>query len=139
VFFEEGGQTKFVPCIECNRFETIDRVVREFLTPSEGVVEVMDGKVRETPAMLLPRLTPGHPPILNLVDAHLITGSEREKETSGTLGDYVDGCENHLLLADGYSKLAEIVCTGSPAGKFSYAPINLPNRHGLKRTKGITT
>src|SRR6185369_9091278 len=80
VFFEEGGQTKFVPCIECNRFETIDRVVREFLTPAEGVVEIVNGKVRETPALLLPRQTPGCPPILAIVDAHLITGSEREKE-----------------------------------------------------------
>ncbi|HTV62695.1 MAG TPA: phage terminase large subunit family protein [Verrucomicrobiae bacterium] len=39
VFFEEGGQTKFVPCVECNRFEAIDRVVREFLTPAEGMIE----------------------------------------------------------------------------------------------------
>lgn len=143
VFFEEGGQTKFVPCIECNRFETIDRVVREFLTPTEGVMEVVTeprlgtGKVRENPAMLLPRMTPGHPPILDTVDSHLIAGSEREKEEDGTLGDYVDGCENHFLLADGYSKLAEIICAGSRAGKFGYAKINLPGRNGLAKTKGL--
>jgi len=120
VFFEEGGQTKFVPMISCNRFETIDRVVREFLTPAEGVVDVVNGKVRENPAMLLPRNNPGHPPILDIVDAHLITGSERAKEADGTLGDYVDACENHFLLADGYSKLAEIVCAGPKivAGRF---------------------
>ncbi|MDE2105325.1 MAG: hypothetical protein KGL39_49320 [Patescibacteria group bacterium] len=112
VFFEEDGQTKFVPCIACNRFETIDRVVREFLTPAEGVLDVLGGKVRETPAMLLPRQTPGCPPILATVDAHLITGSEREKEADGSLGDYVDGCENHLLLADGYSALASVVSAG---------------------------
>lgn len=110
VQFEENGQTKFVPCIACNRFETIDRVVREFLTPGEGVVDVLGGKVRETPALLLPRQTPGCPPILATVDTHLITGSEREKEADGSLGDYVDACENHLLLADGYSKLAQTVC-----------------------------
>ncbi|MDR3456133.1 MAG: hypothetical protein P4N60_01700 [Verrucomicrobiae bacterium] len=113
VFFEEGGQTKFVPCIACNRFETIDRVVREFLTPDEGVVEVVNGKVRETPGLLLPRVAPGHPPILDLVDAHLIAGSERGRRADGGAGDYVDGCENHLLLADGYSKLAEVVCGGN--------------------------
>ena len=120
VFFEEGGQTKFVPMISCNRFETIDRVVREFLTPAEGVVDVVNGKVRENPAMLLPRNNPGHPPILDIVDAHLITGSERAKEADGTLGDYVAACENHFLLADGYSKLAEIVCAGPKivAGRF---------------------
>ncbi|HUC86093.1 MAG TPA: hypothetical protein VL970_12925, partial [Candidatus Acidoferrales bacterium] len=109
VFFEEGGQTKFVPCIACNRFETIDRVVREFLTPMEGVLEMVNGKVRETPGMLLPRLAPGHPPILDVVESQLITGSEREKEEDGTLGDYVDGCENHFLLANGYSALAAAV------------------------------
>jgi len=137
VFFEEGGQTKFVPCIACNRFETIDRAVREFLTPLEGVVEVVKGKVRETPGMLLPRVTPGHPPIIDTVDAHLITGSEREKEEDGTLGDYVDGCENHFMLADGYSALAQVICAGNRTGKFGYAKIKLPGRNGLRRGKGI--
>jgi hypothetical protein len=123
VFFEEGGQTRFVPCIECNRYETIDRVVREFLTPAEGVVEVLNGKVRETPAMLLPRMTPGHPPMLDTLEAHLVTGSEREKEEDGTLGEYVDQCENHLLLADGYSKLAEIIVAASKAAPFAFKAI----------------
>lgn len=110
VTFEEGGQTKAVPCIECNRFETIDRVVREFLTPAENVVEVVNGKVRETPAALLPTRKPGSPAILETLDAHLLAGSQRAKDAAtGELGDYVDGCENHLLLADGYSALAELV------------------------------
>jgi hypothetical protein len=125
VFFDEGGQTKFVPCIACNRFETIDRVVREFLTPAEGVVEVLGGKVRETPAMLLPRQNPGCPPILSTVDAHLITGSEREKAADGTMGEYVDACENHLLLADGYSKLAQLVCMAGQS--FTAGKISVPS------------
>ncbi len=125
VFFEEGGQTKFVPCIECNRFETIDRPVREFLTPAEGVIDVVNGKVREVPAMLLPRQTPGHPPILDTLDAHLVTGSERGTNPDGTLGDYVDQCENHLLLANGYSKLAEII--GGSVGQFSPARFVVPS------------
>jgi len=123
VFFEEGGQTRFVPMISCNRFETIDRVVREFLTPMEGVVEVVNGKVREVPALLLPRKVPGSPPILETVDAHFITGSEREKEADGTMGEYVDQAENHFLLANGYSKLSEIICTGNRPVKFAYQTI----------------
>ena len=119
VFFEEDGQTKFIPCIACNRFEAIDRVVREFLTPAEGVIEVAHCKVRETPAMLLPRMTPGHPPILDTVEAHLITGSERAKEADGTLGDYVDACENHFLLANAYSALAASICGRE---QIQYAP-----------------
>ena len=125
VFFEEGGQTKFVPCIACNRFETIDRAVREFLTPAEGVVEVVAGNsrsIREIPAMLLPRRTAGHPPILDVLEAHLIAGSERVRETDGALGDYVDGCENHFLLADAYSALAAVVC-GAGRNQASAAPI----------------
>jgi hypothetical protein len=105
--YEEGGVTKFVPLIRCNRFETIDRAVREFLTPDESIVEVVDGAVRETPAMLLPHLASSA--VLPMVDAHLITGSEREKEEDGSLGDYVDQVANHFLLADGYSALAELI------------------------------
>jgi hypothetical protein len=105
--FDEGGMTKFVPLINVNRFETIDRVVREFLTPAESVVEVIGGAVRETPSLLLPGKA-GNDTIPALIEAHLITGSERVKEKDGTLGDYVDQCANHLLLSDGYSALAEM-------------------------------
>jgi hypothetical protein len=105
--FDEGGQTKFVPLINVNRFECIDRVVREFLTPAENVQEVIGGAIREHPAVLLPS---GADPMVALLAAHLVTGSERAKEKDGTLGDYVDQCANHLLLADGYSALAEMEC-----------------------------
>jgi hypothetical protein len=132
VTFEEGGQTKAVPCIECNRFETIDRVVREFLTPAENVVEVVDGKVRETPAVLLPLRKPGAPAILETLDAHLLAGSQRAKDDkTGELGDYVDACENHLLLADGYSALAELLVAG--AAKFSPSPIHIFDRTRVSR------
>ncbi|KAF0176450.1 MAG: hypothetical protein FD161_2989 [Limisphaerales bacterium] len=136
VFFEEGGQTKFVPCIECNRFETIDRVVREFLTPAEGVIDVVNGGVRETPALLLPRAGLGAAPILATLDAHLVTGSEREKEDDGSLGDYVDGCENHFLLADGYSKLAEIICAGSKPGPFAHERVAI-DRDSVRRADAM--
>ena len=135
VEFEENGQKKFVPGIACNRYETIDRAVREFLTPTEGVVEIINGKVRENPAMLLPRQLTGSSPILATVDSHLIVGSEREKEEDGTLGEYVDGCENHLLLADGYSSLAQVVCAGSQPGKFAYQTISA-TRSGLGFGRG---
>jgi hypothetical protein len=106
--FEEGGQTKFVPMLEVNRYETIDRVVRELLTPKENVIEIVHGEQREDPALLLPVKQPSTP-LVDTLDAHLITGSEREKEDDGSLGDYVDKVENHFLLADGYSALAELV------------------------------
>ena len=111
--FEKGSQTMFVPLIETNRFETIDRVVREFLTPSENVSEVVfapgqQSYVRSAPAMQLPPKGPGHPIIYETLDEHLLAGSERVELRDGSLGDYADACENHLLLADAYSGLAEL-------------------------------
>lgn len=107
--FEQGGVTKFVPLIRCNREETIDRAVRSFLTPGEGVNEILPngGGLRALPSQLLPRKSG---PIHESVETHIITGSEREKNDDGTLGEYVDGCANHLLLAKGYCDLAENEC-----------------------------
>jgi hypothetical protein len=123
--FEKGSQTMFVPLIEANRFETIDRVVREFLTPAENVSEVIfpgkeeapgrgrDGNeggpyVRTEPAMRLPRKGRGASSEFETLEEHLLAGSERAELRDGALGDYVDGCENHFLLADAYSGLAEL-------------------------------
>jgi hypothetical protein len=102
--FDEGGLKKFVPLIKCNRQDSIDRVVRELLTPDEGVTEHFDGVMRVEPATLLPRRGVA---IIDEVAAHFITGSERERKDNGDIGDYVDGCTNHFLLADAYSALAE--------------------------------
>jgi hypothetical protein len=120
--FEKGSQTMFVPLIEANRFETIDRVVREFLTPSENVSEVIfvpdqQSYIRTTPAMHLPPKGPGAPIINETLDEHLLAGSERVELRDGTLGDYVDACENHFLLADAYSGLAELEAGTRPPQK----------------------
>jgi hypothetical protein len=110
--FDDGPHKKFVPLIECNRFETIDRAIRELLTPQENVIEVLDlgGKrsIRQTPALRMPLRKPGAPAILEALDSHLLTGSQRAKdEKTGELADYVDKTDNHLLLADAYAALAE--------------------------------
>lgn len=118
--FEHDGQTKFVPLVRCNRFETIDAAVREFLTPVEGVSDVVDGAVRVEPAMLLPR---AGVPIQATIEEHLLVGSERAKDPDGSAGDYADGCANHLLLADGYSALAERVGGVEGGGGFSWQRI----------------
>jgi hypothetical protein len=138
VTFEEDGQKKVVPGIECNRFETIDRVVREFLTPAENVIEVIDGKVRQTPAMLLPRRVPGAPAVLETLDAHLLAGSQREKDKIGELGDYLDGIENHFLLGDGYSALSEMIGGSSKAAPAVLValPLERPNMEAATAMKG---
>jgi hypothetical protein len=104
--FEADGHKKFVPLVNCNREETIDRAVRELLTPDEGVNEVIGGQVRVLPSTLLPS---GELPIVKMLARHLIAGSEREREEDGSLGDYKDGIDNHLMLSAGYAAMAEIV------------------------------
>lgn len=105
----QGGFNQFYPVIRCNRFESIDRVVNEFLTPAENVIRVVDGKLLDEPVMRLPQKQAGSPPIIETLDAHLITGSKRDKGTDDEAKDYVDKCENHLVLGDAYSGLAEMI------------------------------
>jgi hypothetical protein len=105
----QGGYNRFYPVIQCNRFESINRVVNEFLTPAENVVRVVNGKLLDEPVMRLPQRQAGSPPIIETLESHLITGSKRETTSDGEQRDYVDKCENHLTLANAYSGLSEMV------------------------------
>jgi hypothetical protein len=100
----------FYPVIACNRDETIERVVNELLTAAENVIEVIDGKLRTTPSIRLPERGVATPKIIDTFDAHIVSGSRRERDERGHAEHFVDGCENHLLLSDAYSALAESVC-----------------------------
>lgn len=124
-----SGYNKFYPKIQCNRYEAIDRVVNEFLTPQENVIRVVDGTLLEDPVMRLPRREAGCLPIVETLDAHLITGSKRDAGTDGEAKDYVNGCENHLMLSNAYSALAEML---GGSGAVS-APVRV---QALKRKKG---
>lgn len=140
--FEKNGLKMFVPLIQCNRYESIDRVVREFLTPAENVIDVIQvagtkPQLRQLPAMRLPRRGAGAPLILETLDSHILVGSEREETAAGEPGDYVDQAENHLLLADAYSALAEIEGGGIKSVPFASARISRTDeagnpRHGRK-------
>ncbi len=103
---QANGVTMFFPIIQCSRFDSIDRVISEFLTPDENMFRMHNDAVYQEPVMLLPRRVDGSPQILETLDRHLITGSARE-EKDGEKGDYVDKCDNHLLLANAYSGIAE--------------------------------
>ena len=105
----QGGYNQFYPVIQCNRFESINRVVNEFLTPAENVIRVVDGVLLDEPVMRLPRRETGSPPIVETLDNHLITGSKRTAGEDGEVKDYVDKCENHLILGDAYSGLSEMI------------------------------
>jgi hypothetical protein len=109
----------FYPIIACHRDETIERVVNELLTASEGVIEVVTttasrdagatNKLRTAPAIRLPARTAGSPKIIETFDAHVIAGSRRDRDADGNAEHFVDGCENHFLLSNAYSALAESV------------------------------
>ena len=100
----------YYPVIACNRDETIERVVNELLTASENVIEVVDGQLRTMPTIRLPARDTDTPKIIETFDAHIISGSRRERDEDGRAEHFVDGCENHFLLSDAYSALAESVC-----------------------------
>lgn len=102
-------EAKFYPVIQCNRDETIQRVINEFLTAEEGLVEVIDNKMRTEPVFRLPSKRPGAQAIIETFDQHLLAGSRKVKDKDGKESHFVDKLENHLLLADAYSSLAEMV------------------------------
>lgn len=101
---QEAGRTKYYPIIQVSRWDLINRAVNEFLGPQEQVNRVSGGKVIQEPVMRLCQKVTGSPAIVETLEAHLITGSDKDEK-----GDFVDECENHLLLADGYSALAELM------------------------------
>jgi hypothetical protein len=105
----QGGFNRFYPVIQANRFESINRVVNEFLTPAENVIKVVAGELLESPVMRLPQRVAGSPPIIETLDNHLVTGSKRVTKDGGEAGDFIDGVENHLLLGNAYSGLAEMI------------------------------
>ncbi|HXI84132.1 MAG TPA: hypothetical protein VNL17_08595 [Verrucomicrobiae bacterium] len=119
----------FYPVIACNRDETIERVVNELLTAAENVIEVIDGKLRTAPSIRLPQRGVATPKIIDAFDAHIISGSRRERDERGHAEHFVDGCENHLLLSDAYSALAESVCAH---------PIALPPFGAMNPTTSLT-
>lgn len=104
---EEAGRTKYYPILQVSRFDLISRAVNEFLGPKEQINRVSGGKVIEEPVMRLSQKVAGSPAIVETLEAHLVTGSDKDDK-----GEFVDNCENHLLLADGYSALAELLGSG---------------------------
>lgn len=104
---QREGKTWFFPIISCNRFETIDRTIKELLTPSENVTRVVDGEILMDPVLRMPRQVTGSPVSVETLASHYITGSKRAEDAEGNPADYVDKCENHFLLGGAYAALAE--------------------------------
>jgi len=134
----QGGFNKFYPIIQANRFESINRVVNEFLTPAENVIRVVEGQLLEEPVMRLPRKEAGCLPIIETLEAHLITGSKRAAASDGEAGDYVDKCENHLMLGNAYSGLSEMIGGhGVTVAPFAYEAIEGMRPENRRRGGGL--
>lgn len=119
------GQTMdglYYPIIAVNRDEAIQDVVNMFLTPDEGMHHVVGGKVRMAPAIRLPQKPPGCNPIIEKLDSHIKVGSRKVYANNGKDKTFVDKCENHLLLAGTYAKLAATI-VGGGANNRSAAPM----------------
>lgn len=133
IFTGGNGREMFVPMIQCNRFETIDGVVREFLTPAEGEMDASHQLgLRNHPAIMLPQV-PRSTDVWHTFDNHHIAGSERVKESGGEMGDYVDEVPNHFLFANGYARLAELIGGAAIARPMalSTVPKFIRKRHGV--------
>jgi hypothetical protein len=123
--FTQDG--RIYPLIKCNRAESIQTAVNDFLTPAEGVIELLDDsacrpdsksrqRVREQPRA---RLLPSHPgPGVSreMLDSHLLN-LRRVRDPRTGMEDWADGLENHLGLAKTYARLAHLLFPPrSPAG-----------------------
>jgi hypothetical protein len=107
-------EKKCYPVIQANRDETIQKVINELLTAEEGVIEVIDSKLRTTPVFRLPVKAAGAPAVLESYDQHLLAGSKKELGNDGKELHFIDKVENHYLLATAYARLAETVIAGTP-------------------------
>lgn len=95
------------PVIRANRDETIQRAIDELLTYEDGLLHVVDGKIRTEPVMRMPADKPGCNAAVPLIGRHIIGGSRKVAGSDGKTLSFIDKVENHYLLADAYSALAE--------------------------------
>ncbi len=107
-FTQEG---RMYPLIKCNRGESIQTAVNDFLTPAGGVLEMVgpEGKKfpRPLPRARLPRTYIGAGVSQAILDGHLLN-LRKEKNVKTGHEDWVEGVENHLGLAKTYARLAVI-------------------------------
>jgi hypothetical protein len=131
-FTKEG---RVYPLLKCDRAESIRAAVHDFLTPAQGVVEMVNlnpadpaadaqpALVRALPRARLPRVCRGSGVTQEILDAHLLNLRQERDRCTGE-SDWVHGVANHLGLAKTYARLAQLVHTTvhppGPAGPWTY-------------------
>ena len=93
------------PVIRANR----DECTRVRVPHDDGLVAVVDNKVRTEPIMHMPGNTPGCNVAVNILQQHFISGSRKVPGKDGKSLSFTDKVENHYLLANAYSALSEQV------------------------------
>jgi hypothetical protein len=101
------------PVIRANRDETIQRAVDEFMTYDDGLLSVVDGRLRTEPVMRMPANAPGANAAVAMLQEHFISGSRKAPGKDGKTLSFVDKVTNHYLLANAYSALAEAASEGA--------------------------
>ena len=103
---------RIYPLIKCNRAESIQAFVNDFLTPVEGVLQqVAELGLRRLPRQRLPENAIGAGVSGTLLATHL--QNLRKVRSAAGNEDWADGVENHLGLAGCYARLAAVVGAGS--------------------------
>ena len=108
-FTQEG---RIYPLIKCSRAESIQLAVNDFLTPADGVLEMLDGRLRSLPRARLPQTYIGPGVSQALLDGHLLN-LRKERDVRTGAEDWIDGVENHLGLARTYARLCSVVGAGN--------------------------
>ncbi len=124
------------PVIKANRDECIQRAVDEFLTYDDGLVSVVDGKIRTEPLMRMPSAAPGCNEAVGVLQEHLVSGSRKVKAADGKTLNFIDGVPNHYLLANAYSALAEAVAEISLANTAGCAAETAERHAGGRGARG---
>lgn len=105
--FTQDG--KIYPLIKCNRGESIQTAVNDFLTPEEGILDLVGGQghktLRQQPRARLPQTYIGPGVSQAILDGHLLN-LRKERDVKTGAEDWIEGVENHLGLAKVYARLA---------------------------------
>jgi len=135
--FTQDG--RIYPLIKCNRGESIQTAVNDFLTPAEGVIEMLRNstqankaneevknpslsslpsvQIRSLPRARLPQTYIGPGVSQAVLDGHLLN-LRRQRNPRTQAEDWLEGVENHLGLAKTYARLAQTLCQTEPAPPF---------------------
>lgn len=114
-FTQEG---LIYPLLKCQRGESIQTAVNDFLTPDQGVIELVDAPAavgnlggsaktaRSLPRARLPQTCLGPGVSQAVLDGHLLN-LRKERNARTGIEDWIEGVENHLGLAKTYARLAQ--------------------------------